>query len=447
MNKNKIIIIATCVLVVVILGYVGITMFAPKTNQPTNRLMDQMGSMKKDMDIQQVKIGTIEKSISSKGSVASKEVIDFNLPVAAKLDTINVQNGSIIKKGDVIATYNNDSLNSALKSAQEELIKAKKTLGRSRPQYDYVNIIASENGKISKSYAVKKKSVDSILEKREYVLSLKTASGEIKYGKSLPKGIITNVSSRVKVGKRVKPGDRLFTLKVPNTKFDDIKNNVTKVEKQIEIINSFIQNPDIKSNCDGIVSEVKIKAGSNVKKEDEFIKIKPTNSFTITVNASITDLDTVKIGQSAKVTFDSGEAVDASISHINYNGNDEGKFPVVLTIIPKENNRILPGMTGKVDIAIVKKEEIVIVPIDAIKTDSTGEYVMVFKGDESKINEYTPENVPKEKKYIERGIVDSMNAEVVSGISPGEKVIVIRTSNNEGDFGDYGDMDMTPMFG
>lgn len=448
MNKNKIIVIVTCVLVAVILGYVGITMFSPKTNQPTNKMTQKYNNTKKVMDIEQVKLGTIEKGISAKGSVASKEIVDFNLPVTAKLDTIYVKNGSLIKEGDVLATYNMESLNQALKRTQEELIKAKKILGTSKPKYDYINIIASESGKIFDSYAVKKKSVESILKKREYVLSLKTASGEMKYGKSLPKGIITNVSSRVKIGKKVKPGDRLFTIKVPNTKFDDIKDNVVRIEKQIEIIKGLIEAPDVKSNCNGIVSEVKLKPGIEVKKEAEFIKIKPNNGFIITVEALLTDLDTIKIGQSAKVTFDSGEVVEATISHINYNGNQDGKFPVELTIIPTDNSRILPGMTGKVDIVLVKKEEIIIVPIDAIKTDSTGEYVMVFKGDESKINEYTPENVPKEKKYIERGIVDSMNAEIISGVSPSEKVIVIRTSNNEmDDYGEYGSMDMTPMFG
>jgi multidrug efflux pump subunit AcrA (membrane-fusion protein) len=95
-------------------------------------------------------------------------------------------------------------------------------------------------------------------------------------------------------------------------------------------------------------------------------------------------------------------------------------------------SNVYPGVTGKVTIELDKKEDVLRVPLEAVKQDNDGEYVMVYTGDSKDIAEYDVSTIPMEKRYIERGATNSLFAEVLSGLRGDEKVVIAKTSADSG---------------
>ena len=76
------------------------------------------------------------------------------------------------------------------------------------------------------------------------------------------------------------------------------------------------------------------------------------------------------------------------------------------------DNLLLPAMTARVDIVTDEKENALVVPISALKTDSSGSYVMVASGKE------------QEKRYVSTGIYSDEYVEIVDGLTDGEQLVV-----------------------
>ena len=101
------------------------------------------------------------------------------------------------------------------------------------------------------------------------------------------------------------------------------------------------------------------------------------------------------------------------------------------------NKEVLIGEEAFVSIFIESKQGVLKVPIGAIFADSEGEYVMVFTG--SDIAAFEETQVPTEKRYIERGMVSELYAEILSGVREGEQVIIVISSNEQGVSGEEKD--------
>ena len=142
-----------------------------------------------------------------------------------------------------------------------------------------------------------------------------------------------------------------------------------------------------------------------------------------------TDIGSVKVGQKANFTVDTynGKTFTATVSRISqtdvtnsWNINTSATSTTTPTVIyyyvvldvDDPENLLLPAMTARVDIVTDEKENALVVPISALKTDSSGSYVMVASGKE------------QEKRYVSTGIYSDEYVEITDGLTDGEQLVV-----------------------
>jgi multidrug efflux pump subunit AcrA (membrane-fusion protein) len=89
-------------------------------------------------------------------------------------------------------------------------------------------------------------------------------------------------------------------------------------------------------------------------------------------------------------------------------------------------------MSVNAEIIVDRKENVLLVPNSAIKSDGMGKYVEVVKNYEiERKNSFKPVAISQnliEKRYIKTGISNDEFTEVLEGLNEGE-VIIIRTLN------------------
>jgi macrolide-specific efflux system membrane fusion protein len=135
-----------------------------------------------------------------------------------------------------------------------------------------------------------------------------------------------------------------------------------------------------------------------------------------------TDIGKVTLGQKAVISLDAypDTKVDGKINHIYYESTIVNNVTIYnVNILPKKVPAIFrSGMSANVNIIEQSKENILLIPLEAVKQDAEGSYVLIsLKSGEKPV-----------KRRVQLGIADDKNVEVISGLETTDK-IVITTQN------------------
>lgn len=170
-----------------------------------------------------------------------------------------------------------------------------------------------------------------------------------------------------------------------------------------------------------------------------------------------TDIGSVRVGQKATFTVDTytGRTFTATVSKISqtdvtnsWNTNSSNSssssssasviYYYVVLDVDDPDNLLLPAMTARVEIVTDEKENTLAVPISALKTDSTGSYVMVQAEGAGKDGTY------QEKRYVTTGIYSDEYVEILDGLSDGDR-LAISYKSKSGSSSGKGGMGGPPM--
>lgn len=138
------------------------------------------------------------------------------------------------------------------------------------------------------------------------------------------------------------------------------------------------------------------------------------------VNAKVdeTDIGKVKLGQAAIISLDAYPqvTVKARVGHISYESKVVNNVTIYeVDILPERVPEVFrSGMSASVDITETSKEDILLIPLEAVKRDKKGSFVILSQGKGKK----------SLQRRIELGISDENNIEVISGLGPEDKIII-----------------------
>jgi HlyD family secretion protein len=231
---------------------------------------------------------------------------------------------------------------------------------------------------------------------------------------------------------------------VDNYNFDKKNLELSIRQKEIDLEQAKKKLNDLKEDLNdyyitaplsGILSTLNIKKGDLIA-PNQIIGTIITNQKIAKISLNEIDAAKVKVGQEAILTFDALPAlkVKGKIIEISTLGKEEQgvvSYDVKISL-EKENKEIKPGMSVNAEIVVDRKENVLLVPNSAIKSDRMEKYVEVVKNYEIERKKlFEPVAISQnliEKRYIKTGISNDEFTEVLEGLNEGE-VIIIRTLN------------------
>ena len=163
----------------------------------------------------------------------------------------------------------------------------------------------------------------------------------------------------------------------------------------------------------GVVTKLNIDNGVNVTKGSEVLVIESLENVVAEINLTKVDLEKVSMGQKATVTIN-GKTYDGEISHINKMAEKNASGSTVVgaqikLLNPDED--IVLGLEAKASLLVGEKNDALIIANDLINYDVDGAFVYVV----------TDSTV--EKRRIEIGLTNDMDAEIVSGLGTEDQIV------------------------
>ena len=168
----------------------------------------------------------------------------------------------------------------------------------------------------------------------------------------------------------------------------------------------------------GKVVELNYLTGDSTDQSTPAVRLANTDKLLVEVSVDETEVNGIKIGQPASVTFDAMSyiEVDALVTHIAPFGETvQGlvRYPVTVTL-SEQSDGVMLGMTSYVQIVTEVLEEELAVPIDAVQYDDEGEYVMLFDTSSQEQTRVT----------IESGVIQGDQVIVRGDLQPSQQVVI-----------------------
>jgi Cu(I)/Ag(I) efflux system membrane fusion protein len=168
------------------------------------------------------------------------------------------------------------------------------------------------------------------------------------------------------------------------------------------------------STHSGYVSEITVTEGSYVMEGAAIIKIANLNSLWLETQVNVNYVKSLKIGQSAKLSFADypNKEINAKISFINPEINPDSRLLLIRMEVPNPNLLLKPGMQA---VARLTQSNLkgMFIPIDAVIREENASYIWVEK------SHGIFENV-----MVETGAESEGMIEIKSALDPTKKVVI-----------------------
>ena len=135
-----------------------------------------------------------------------------------------------------------------------------------------------------------------------------------------------------------------------------------------------------------------------------------------------TDIGKIKVGQAAVITLDAypDTIVPGTVDHIYYESTIINNVTIYeVNILPKKVPAIFrSGMSANVNIIEQTKDNVLMIPLEAVKQDAEGSFVLI-----------SPKSGEKTAtRRVQLGILGDKNIEVISGLETTDKVVIASQS-------------------
>jgi len=217
-----------------------------------------------------------------------------------------------------------------------------------------------------------------------------------------------------------------------NTKISEDNDSVTDAAADLADAKSAVASMTVTSPIAGLVTVVAGVNGANGKSGESSVTV--SDMSTIKVKVAVDELDIVSVaaGQKATIKFDALAGITftgtvESAAQAGTTTNNTTTYDVIVNVDAPTGIRL--GMNANVTIAIESKENVVVIPAEALVESNTKKYVRV-KSTTTSEDTNTPTSQSGKLVEITTGMETEDYIEVTKGVTTGQALIIQLASSS-----------------
>lgn len=367
----------------------------------------------KEVETAVVNASTIIETVSATGKIQPEIEVKISSEVSGEIISLNVKEGQVVKKGDLLVKINPDLYTSSYNRSLSNLSGTKSGLSQSDASYKEAKSNYDRNKTLFEKGIISKSDWDKAI-----------ASFEV-----------------AKANKQT----AFFNVQSASATVNEAKDNLGRTT--------------IYAPADGTISVLNVELGERVLGTQqmagtEILRVANLNNMEVEVDVNENDIVKIKVGDEANVEVDAYlkkqfKGVVTSISNSassTLTADQVTNFKVKIRILKESYQDLLvgkpgtyspfrPGMTATVDIITTRKANVLSVPISSVVVKSDTSAVKEIKVEDPAEKQTTPKSDKKFEcvfvkvgdkakiRVIKTGIQDDTNIEVLTGLKKGDVVI------------------------
>jgi len=368
-----------------------------------------------------VSLGSLDRTVMVAGPTSARNYATIKVPAqrgrgGGALTLIKlIDGGTEVKKGDVIAQLDPESLLQQIDDFEDTISQSEANL-RSRKASQAVDMerllqtVRSAKAQLDRA-ASDYRAADVKTDIERQLLKLALDEEQATYDQQLKSLPLRQISidcdlrtQEIAYAQQLKRRERLQ---------NDLKNyTYTAAMDGMVVIQTFTRQ--------GSSDMVQYKLGDEVSPGQAFVKIVDTASMQVEAGANQTESGEIRVGQPAVVSLDAFPGVKFtgrvySLGAIAVQGMSMGTsyfvraVPVTIEVEGRDP-RFIPDLSGSAEIRVAHKENVIVLPRETLHPEGGKKFVYVkaAKG--------------FEKREVQTGLESATHAEIASGLKVGEQV-------------------------
>jgi HlyD family secretion protein len=396
---------------------------APRTADPTATVTTQI-----------VGFSAMESHVTASGSIAPQHAVDLGAEVSGlKIIQVNVDEGDYVRKGQVLARLNPEILDSQLASQQAQLGARRATLSKAR-QPNRSEDIAGLRAALSQAEAAVTQAQANLQHSQLSLNNLRTTAsrydllgkeGAISEQDALDKRAAANMAAAdVEAAKQQLEAARFAATQARNRwqmaanggRQEDVAislSDLAQTQAAIRQVQAQLDQTIVRAPSDGLITKRSAEVGEISMAGQAMFSMTRDSRLELQAQVQEVDLPAVRAGQRVVITPASTELAPLTTSmvrDVSPRVDPRTRLGTVyITVLARSG--LKEGMYANASIS-TGTHSALIVPTKSILAQEGGKFVFILNGDRVAI------------RSIQTGAVNGDTTEVLSGVQPGEQVVV-----------------------
>ena len=356
---------------------------------------------KADIIISEVKRGEFKEYVRTNGRVMPIEVVHVSPEEGGIVLEKVVEEGSMVKKGDVIVRLSNSALDLQILNAEAELAEKQNLLRNTQ--------VAMQQDLLNNMTELAQLDMDVKRKQRTY------EQNERLYGKNLISRetyLQSKEDFELAQKKRTLVGDRLQQDSIyRSVQMEQMEDNLANMRKNVVLVHQRRDKLDVRSAIDGELGLLDVSLGQSIGAGFKIGQINDLSDFKIQAEIPEHYIDRVVVGQ--KASFVKDEKKYSIVVRKVYPEVRDGRFRTDFKFEGERPKQMRSGQTYYVNLELGEADESVYIPKGAFFQTTGGNWIFVL--DKSGKIAY--------RRNIKVGRQNPNFYEVEEGLEAGERVV------------------------
>jgi len=354
------------------------------------------------LTIDTVKDGVFYDYISVMGTVEPIATIYLDAQEGGRVEQKLVEEGAIVKKGDVILRLSNPDLRLSILNSEAELAKNSNFLRDTR--------VTMEQEKLQIKREILNLKFDLIRKKRIY-----------EQNKHFYKDTLISKNDFLKSKEDYEYAQQSYALYLERQKQDSIyrsiqvqqmKDNLHNMALNLKLVRQRQESLNVKAPVDGQLTVLDVEVGQSVPKGGRLGQIDILTSYKVVAQIDEHYIDKVRVGLMA-ILDRNGKEYKLRIRKI-LPGVRKGRFEVQMVFENKTPDNMHTGQTYYIRLQLGNPVKALLLPRGSFFQNTGGQWIFVVSKD----------GESAEKHKIKIGRQNPKYYELLGGLKPGERVVV-----------------------
>jgi HlyD family secretion protein len=366
---------------------------------------DRTSTYKVDKDkliIESVIQGQFNDYITITGTVEPISTVFLDAQEGGRVEEILVEEGSMVKKGEIILKLSNPDLYLNILDSEAQLAEKENFLRNTQVTMEQERI-AIKRELINLRFDIERKErtydqnaeliKDNLISKEEFIRSKE----DLDMARSSQELFIERQKA-----------DSLFR----SVQVETIKSNLDNMRKNLALVRLRVENLNVRATVDGQLGLLVPEIGQSISRGANMGQINVLTSYKVTAQIDEHYIDRVRTQLTAKLDRQ-GSEFDLVVRRV-YPEVRNGTFEIDMIFTDTMPENIRTGQTYYISLQLGQPKEAILVPIGGFFQETGGQWIFVLDPTESFATRRNISIGRKNPKYYE----------VLEGLQPGEKVII-----------------------
>ena len=340
--------------------------------------------------------------ITVPGTVEPISTIFLDAQEGGRVEEILIEEGSMVKKGDIILRLSNPDLYLNILDSEAQLAEKENFLRNTQVTMEQERI-AIKRELINLKYDIERKErtyqqnselmKDNLISKEEFIRSKE----DLDMARSSQELFIERQRA-----------DSLFR----SVQVETIKANLDNMLKNLALVRQRVENLNVRATIDGQLGLLVPEIGQSISRGANMGQINVLTSYKVSAQIDEHYIDRIRTQLTA--TLDRQGSLFNLVVRRVYPEVRNGTFEIDMVFTDSVPNNIRTGQTYYISLQLGQPKESVMVPIGGFFQETGGQWIFVLDPSESFATRRNISIGRKNPKYYE----------VLEGLQPGEKVII-----------------------